>query len=233
MTILLTAGERVPVDGRVLKGQSDLDCSLVSGESIPQVAGAGTLLQAGTLNLTGPLTITATAAAKDSFLAEMIQMMEAAESGRSTYRRIADRASRLYAPVVHLTAAGDVHRLDGCNRRHPPGAHHRHRGPDHHMSLRARPRRSHGAGRCRASPVRAGHHGQGWRRARTPRRSGYRGLRQDRHAHASASRGLLGERCDRSRRAGAGCRDRIAFPPSLFARARAPQAGHVPARRSR
>ena len=120
MTILLTAGERVPVDGRVLKGQSDLDCSLVSGESIPQTAGAGSLLQAGTLNLTGPLTIAATAAAKDSFLAETIQMMEAAESGRSTYRRIADRAARLYAPVVHLTAVatfigwvaatGDVHR---------------------------------------------------------------------------------------------------------------------------
>jgi Cu2+-exporting ATPase len=120
MTILLTAGERVPVDGRVLKGQSDLDCSLVSGESIPQTAAAGSLLQAGTLNLTGPLTIAATAAAKDSFLAETIQMMEAAESGRATYRRIADRAARLYAPVVHLTAVatfigwvmttGDVHR---------------------------------------------------------------------------------------------------------------------------
>jgi Cu2+-exporting ATPase len=120
MTILLTAGERVPVDCRVLKGQSDVDCSLVSGESIPQTTGEGSLLQAGTLNLTSPLTVAATAAAKDSFLAEMIQMMEAAESGRSTYRRIADRASRLYAPVVHTAAAatfigwvtvtGDVHR---------------------------------------------------------------------------------------------------------------------------
>ncbi|MGB8173487.1 MAG: cation-translocating P-type ATPase [Pseudolabrys sp.] len=120
MTILLTAGERVPVNGRVLKGQSDIDCSLVSGESIPQRACAGSLLQAGTLNLTGSLTIAATAAAKDSFLAEMIQMMEAAESGRSKYRRISDRASRLYAPVVHVTAVatfvgwvtatGDVHR---------------------------------------------------------------------------------------------------------------------------
>jgi Cu2+-exporting ATPase len=78
------------------------------------------LLQAGTLNLTGPLTLTAIAAAKDSFLAEMKRMMEAAESGRSAYRRIADRAARLYAPAVHLTAlltfigwmiaVGDVHR---------------------------------------------------------------------------------------------------------------------------
>ena len=120
MTILLAAGERVPVDGRVLSGQSDLDCSLVSGESAPQPVCVGSMLQAGTLNLTGPLAIAATAAAKDSFLAEMLQMMEAAKSGRSAYRRISDRASRLYAPVVHLSAAatfigwvaatGDVHR---------------------------------------------------------------------------------------------------------------------------
>ena len=120
MTILLAAGERVPVDARVVKGQSELDCSLVSGESLPQPASEGSILQAGTLNLTGPLTIVATAAAKDSFLAEMVRMMEVAESGRSAYRRIADRASRLYAPVVHLTALltfigwmiaiGDVHR---------------------------------------------------------------------------------------------------------------------------
>ena len=120
MTILLAAGERVPVDARVVKGQSELDCSLVSGESLPQPASEGSILQAGTLNLTGPLTTVATAAAKDSFLAEMVRMMEVAESGRSAYRRIADRASRLYAPVVHLTAlltfigwmiaTGDVHR---------------------------------------------------------------------------------------------------------------------------
>jgi Cu2+-exporting ATPase len=120
MRILLAAGERVPVDARVLAGQSDLDCALVSGESLPQPAAPGTRLQAGILNLTGALTIEATAAAKDSFLAEMIRMMEAAEGGRSAYRRIADRAAQLYAPVVHLTAlltcigwvliSGDWHR---------------------------------------------------------------------------------------------------------------------------
>ncbi len=120
MTILLAAGERVPVDSRVVRGRSELDRSLVSGESAPQEATEGAELQAGILNLTGPLTIVATAAAKDSFLAETVAMMEAAESGRSAYRRIADRAARLYAPVVHATAAlaflgwiiatGDAHR---------------------------------------------------------------------------------------------------------------------------
>ncbi|MGE0061840.1 MAG: heavy metal translocating P-type ATPase [Xanthobacteraceae bacterium] len=120
MSLLLAAGERVPVDARVASGRSEIDCSLVTGESLPQPAGEGTLLQAGTLNLTGPLTVVATAAAKDSFLAEMMRMMEAAEAGRSLHRRIADRAARLYAPVVHLTAlatflgwmvaTGDLHR---------------------------------------------------------------------------------------------------------------------------
>src|SRR5262249_27821131 len=71
MTILLAAGERVPVAGRVIHGQSEFDVSLVSGESVPQPVAPGCILQAGTLNLTGPLTIVAVAAAKDSFLAEM------------------------------------------------------------------------------------------------------------------------------------------------------------------
>ncbi|RUZ74876.1 heavy metal translocating P-type ATPase, partial [Mesorhizobium sp. M7A.F.Ca.US.006.01.1.1] len=104
MLLLIAAGERIPVDGKVSRGTSDLDCSLVSGESTPRSVAPGEAVQAGVLNLTGPLTIEATAAAKDSFLAEMVRLMEAAEGGRAHYRRIADRVSALYAPVVHLTA---------------------------------------------------------------------------------------------------------------------------------
>ena len=120
MTIMLAAGERVPVDATVTKGTSELDVSLVSGEQTPVPATVGTLLRAGTLNLTGPLTIVATATPDNSFLGEMMRMMEAAEQGRSTYRRIADRAASFYAPLVHLTAlcalvgwlfaTGDFHR---------------------------------------------------------------------------------------------------------------------------
>ncbi|WP_081625067.1 cation-translocating P-type ATPase [Hyphomicrobium denitrificans] len=120
MTIQLSAGERIPVDARVISGQSNLDCSLVTGESLPRPASAGMLLQAGTMNLTGPLTIEAMSDAKDSFLAEMVRMMEAAEAGRSGFRRISDRAAQLYAPAVHtaafltfvgwMIATGDVHR---------------------------------------------------------------------------------------------------------------------------
>ncbi|WP_457298822.1 cation-translocating P-type ATPase [Phyllobacterium sp. P5_D12] len=117
--LLITAGERVPVDCEVERGISDIDFSLVTGESAPRPVESGAALQAGTLNITGSLVVVATAVADDSFLAEMIRLMEAAESGKSVYRRIADRASRLYAPAVHLTSLlsfvgwmifqGDVH----------------------------------------------------------------------------------------------------------------------------
>jgi P-type Cu2+ transporter len=104
MTILLAAGDRVPVDATVTRGTSEMDASLVSGEHAPVPVAAGSVLRAGTLNLTGPLTIVATATSGDSFLGEVVRMMEAAEQGRSGYRRIADRAASLYAPAVHLTA---------------------------------------------------------------------------------------------------------------------------------
>lgn len=102
--LLIVAGERIPVDARVSGGASDLDCSLVNGESRPHSVEPGSIVRAGTLNLTGPLTLEAFARADDSFLAEMMRMMEAAESGRTRYRRIADRVSSHYAPVVHLAA---------------------------------------------------------------------------------------------------------------------------------
>ncbi|ESY85479.1 hypothetical protein X738_33420, partial [Mesorhizobium sp. LNHC209A00] len=98
MQLLIAAGERIPVDGKIIRGASDLDCSLVTGESTPRNVAPGETVRAGVLNLTGSLTIEAKAAAKDSFLAEMLRLMEAAEGGRARYRRIADRVSALYAP---------------------------------------------------------------------------------------------------------------------------------------
>lgn len=102
--VLVAAGERIPVDGVVDQGMSELDSSLVSGESALQRTAPGETVQAGVMNLTAPLTIRATARAEDSFLAEMVRMMEAAEGGRARYRRLADRAAALYSPIVHTLA---------------------------------------------------------------------------------------------------------------------------------
>ena len=104
MQLAVSPGDRIPVDGRIVSGRSDMDFAVVNGESAPQRVEPGSLTPAGTLNLTGPLVLEATRSAQNSFLAEMVSMMEAAESGRAGYRRIADRASAIYAPVVHLLA---------------------------------------------------------------------------------------------------------------------------------
>ena len=103
-TVLVAAGQRVPIDGVVEHGMSELDCSVVSGESAPRKVALDDKVQAGVMNLTGPLTVRATARAEDSFLAEMVRMMAAAEGGRARYRRVADRAAALYSPVVHTMA---------------------------------------------------------------------------------------------------------------------------------
>ncbi len=123
MRVLLAAGERVPIDGTVAEGVSDLDCAIATGESDPRRVEQGATVRAGTLNLTGPLTVVASARAQESFLAEMVRLMEAAEGGRARYRRLADRAAQLYSPVVHATAlltfigwllaTGDWHRAIG------------------------------------------------------------------------------------------------------------------------
>ncbi|WP_159947798.1 cation-translocating P-type ATPase [Rhizobium sp. 18065] len=102
--VAIAAGDRIPVDGLVIAGETDLDMSIVNGESAPVAIRSGAAVQAGTLSLTGSLTIEATATAQNSFLSEIIHLMEAAEGGRARYRRIADRAARYYSPAVHFLA---------------------------------------------------------------------------------------------------------------------------------
>ncbi|QRM55765.1 cation-translocating P-type ATPase [Sinorhizobium sp. BG8] len=102
--LAIAAGERIPVDCRVVTGTSDIDRSIVNGESAPLAVGPGEQLEAGAMNITGSLVVEAIALARDSFLAEVISLMEAAEGGRARYRRIADRAAQVYSPVVHLLA---------------------------------------------------------------------------------------------------------------------------------
>jgi Cu2+-exporting ATPase len=94
-------GARMPVDGVVEDGTSELDRSLLTGESLPVYAGPGTVVSAGEVNLTGPLTLRVTAAGKDSSLHRMADLVAVAESARTKYTTLAERAARLYSPVVH------------------------------------------------------------------------------------------------------------------------------------
>jgi Cu2+-exporting ATPase len=104
-TILVAAGERVPVDARVASGLSDIDRSLVNGESAAVQATPGLDVEAGVLNLTGPLTLEVLRPAEHSFVANVISLMEAASQANSRHVRIADRTAALYAPVVHIVSA--------------------------------------------------------------------------------------------------------------------------------
>jgi len=105
-TVLIATGERIPVDGRVSEGVSDVDTGLITGESVPATVRPGDQVFAGVLNLTAPLRLTVTAVGEGTLLAEIVRLMEVAEQGRARYVAVADRVSRLYAPVVHLAALG-------------------------------------------------------------------------------------------------------------------------------
>ncbi|HEY9079260.1 heavy metal translocating P-type ATPase [Magnetovibrio sp.] len=105
MRFLVAAGERIAADGVVQSGESDIDTSLINGESTPAQARAGEKVFAGTLNLSGPIVVEVTQTGEDTLLSEIVRLMEAAEDARAKYVALADRVSRLYAPVVHLLAA--------------------------------------------------------------------------------------------------------------------------------
>jgi Cu2+-exporting ATPase len=95
-------GGRMPVDGVVEAGQSEVDRSLLTGESLPVFAGPGAVVSAGEVNLTGPLTLRVTAAGRDSSLHRMADLVAVAESARTRYTSLAERAARLYSPLVHI-----------------------------------------------------------------------------------------------------------------------------------
>jgi Cu2+-exporting ATPase len=104
MVLEVAAGERIPVDGRVIEGKSELDMSLVTGETVPELCGKDSAVLGGATNLSGVLKIEVEKAAHQSFLARMIELMDSAEGSRAGYKRIADRAAEIYAPFVHLLA---------------------------------------------------------------------------------------------------------------------------------
>ena len=108
MVMRVAAGERLAADGTIVEGASRFDQSLLTGETVPVAAGRGDRVLAGTLNLDAPIDVAVSHAGRDTTLAEIARLMEASTQNRSRYVRIADRASRIYAPAVHTLAAAAV-----------------------------------------------------------------------------------------------------------------------------
>lgn len=103
--VLVAAGERVPVDGVVEDGRSEIDQSLVTGESVLVPVTAGERVYAGTVNGDGPLKVRVSAETGATLLDEVNRLLETAAQAKSLYVRLADRAAQMYAPLVHTAAA--------------------------------------------------------------------------------------------------------------------------------
>ena len=101
MHVIVASGENIPADGIVVGGTSQIDMSLISGETVPETIEKNTRVFAGTVNIDAPLEIEVTKANDKSLLSEIVRMMEVAEQGSAKYVRLADRAAALYTPVVH------------------------------------------------------------------------------------------------------------------------------------
>lgn len=105
MLVLVAAGEALAADGEIEAGRSAIDNAMLTGESTPEKVGVGSMVHAGAINLTGPIRVRLTHTADDTVIADIARLMDEAGQSRSAYVRIADRASRAYAPAVHTLAA--------------------------------------------------------------------------------------------------------------------------------
>ncbi len=99
-TLLVRPGERVPVDGTILSGESAVDESMLTGESLPVAKRAGDRVIGGTINRTGAFRYTATTIGADSVLAQIVRLMRDAQGSRAPIQRLADRISGIFVPIV-------------------------------------------------------------------------------------------------------------------------------------
>ena len=103
-TVRIRPGERVPLDGVVTLGQSAIDQSPVTGESLPIDKAPGDEVYAGTINQSAALEFRVTAPASDSTLARIIHAVEQAQSSRAPTQRFVDRFAAIYTPAVFILA---------------------------------------------------------------------------------------------------------------------------------
>ena len=99
-TFLVRPGESIPVDGTVLEGNSAVDESTLTGESIPADKGAGSAVSAGTLNQSGFLRCEATRVGEDTTLSQIIQMVSDAAATKAPIAKVADKVSGVFVPAV-------------------------------------------------------------------------------------------------------------------------------------
>lgn len=102
--VIVRPGEKVPVDGVVLEGRSEVDQSLVTGETLPVPVVGGDRVIGGTINTTGSFRARATTVGQDSALSKIIELVTEAREGRASIQRLADRVSSYFVPIV-VTAA--------------------------------------------------------------------------------------------------------------------------------
>lgn len=104
--ILVRPGERIPLDGHVLTGESAVNQAPITGESVPVDKSPGHEVFAGTVNGHGALTVAVTRISTDTTIARIIQMVEEAQSQKAPSQRFVDRFARVYTPLVIAVAAG-------------------------------------------------------------------------------------------------------------------------------
>jgi Cu+-exporting ATPase len=102
--VLVRPGERFPVDGVVLEGESQSDESLLTGESLPIAKGAGDAVTGGALNGDGLLRVQAKAVGADSTLSRIIRLVEGAQASKAPVQRLVDRISAIFVPAVAIIA---------------------------------------------------------------------------------------------------------------------------------
>lgn len=102
--VRVSPGDRVPLDGKILKGATTLDESMVTGEGLPAEKGENTTVWAGTVNLTSTIEVLVTAAAGNSLTARIIDAVENAQSAKSPVQRFVDRFATVYTPLVFAVA---------------------------------------------------------------------------------------------------------------------------------
>jgi len=98
--VVVRPGERIPVDGVVVEGQSAVDESMLTGESLPVEKGPGSPVVGATVNKQGLLKFQATQVGKGTVLAQIVRMVEQAQGSKAPIQRLADRVSAVFVPVV-------------------------------------------------------------------------------------------------------------------------------------